>query len=184
MLASWLDHLPPLVCRTMAITPRCTVQDNGAHAAASGHIRSLEQLLRSSLAVAEAHARHLPAATAAAADVLLQPGAPACATSPGLDGAHPTVAAGTVEAAVAALHAAGSRCGDAAADADFAHLLRDCGGDPFRAAVCVAADDVLLHGQGCGMRGDGGSAERWRAGEARRAAWEVQVLGGMRGSRR
>lgn len=174
-------QLPP-VCRIMPITLRRTIQANGVGAAARGHVRSLEQLLRSSLAVAEAHARNLPAAASAAAEVLLQPDSPSSAALPGLNGPRPTVASGVVEAAVEALQSplrsAGG--GAAATDADFARLLRDCGGDPFRAAVCVAADDVVMHGQACGVSGEGGSAEQGRLGEARRAAWEVHVLGGIR----
>lgn len=139
-------------------------------------LHSLEHLLRSSLAVAQAHARNIPDATAAAAAVLLQP-QPAHPLDTTTDtqplGSLP-VDSTLVQAALTALQqadGAGRRADAAAAEGGFAWLLRDCGGDPFQAAVCVAADDVAMHAP----------AELGRCGEARRAAWEVQVHSGMCG---
>lgn len=139
-------------------------------------MHSLQLLLRGSLAVAHAHARDAAAASAAAADVLLQPLHPEPVAGPRVDDT-------AVHAAVQALHApaaaaAASDVGSGDGATGFGGYLRECGGDAVCAAVCVAADDVRSHERACGMHGP---VEQRRRGEARRAAWEVQVHAGIRG---
>eukprot|EP00892_Ulva_mutabilis_P001076 jgi/Ulvmu1/1096/UM106_0012.1 len=158
-------------------------------AASSSHLQSLEQLLQSSLAVAFAHAGSAPSAAAAAAAVLLQPSVePAAQAEAAAAGRGGVGGAALVQAAVDALQQPGPHGSTEAAVLGggwhgpvFDRLVDDCGGDAFRAAICVAADDIGAAERAAGG-GCGGGADAQRLREARRGAWEAQVHSSMRGS--
>lgn len=150
-------------------------------AAAAADLSGLEQLLQSSLAVAHAHSCRPPAAAAAAAAVLLQPPHGSAAATAGRSQTRAELVLAAVEALPPPTVPGRGPERTSGGSVKFQKVVEGCGGDPLRAAVCVAAADMAAARPGGGTSGASDAAVAHRFGEARRVAWEVQLHCGLAG---